>query len=409
MNPLIAALAANPLYAEALDPERRLRGPVPQSAGSTLTTNVQPGQAIGASDPVSAYSLRAADLYRQGSDLANAEPDVEGFKRMARKRSDEGSGALLTALAAQFAGPGYEGIAAQSIKRADEARDPIKVGNAGYVTPEGEFVADPFYQREKKAEFLMNQAKGYEQMAQNARTQQERAEALKAQNEVQNELRRMQVENQRFAMQNQAQQNAFMNSWRMQQAADAKERRDQAQADAKDKATSAGATNLSKRLEDLTNIYSSVKQLNDRLTTYAAKGQKSIPGVGYGTDMSLLGLDVSGPFLGEEGRENRAMVKSVANELLRLASGAAVTMNEAQRKQLELMASGQYSEADFANAWRNTIVPKTNEALSNVAGGFSADVKQRYMEQGGRINPNALITPPGRVRRFNAKGEPIDG
>ncbi|NBW52162.1 MAG: hypothetical protein EBR49_19130, partial [Betaproteobacteria bacterium] len=335
MNPLLAALAANPLYGEALDPERKLRGP--QSAGNTLTTNVQPGQAIGTNDPVSQYSLRAADLYRQGSDLANAAPDVEGFKQMARKRSEEGSGALLTALAAQFAGPGYENIAHQSIKRADASRDPIKVGNAGYVTPEGEFVSDPYYQREKRAEFLLQQAKGYEQMAQNARTQQERAEALKAQNEVQNELRRMQIENQRFAMQNQAQQTAFLNNWRMQQAADAKDRRDQAQADARDKATSAGATNLSKRLEDLTNIYSSVKQLNDRLTTYAAKGQKSIPGVGYGTDMSLLGLDVSGPFLGEEGRENRAMVKSVANELLRMASGQAVTLNEAQRKQLELM------------------------------------------------------------------------
>ncbi|NDF51703.1 MAG: hypothetical protein EB116_16780 [Betaproteobacteria bacterium] len=219
----------------------------------------------------------------------------------------------------------------------------------------------------------------------------------------------MQIENHQLAMQNQAQQTAFMNNWRMQQATEAKERRDQAQADAKDKATSAGATNLSKRLEDLTNIYSSVKQLNDRLTTYAAKGQKSIPGVGYGTDMSLLGLDVSGPFLGEEGRENRAMVKSVANELLRLASGAAVTMNEAQRKQLELMASGQYSEADFVNAWRQVILPKTNEALSNVAGGFSDDVKQRYLQQGGRIDPNKPFNPPGTVRRFNEKGERIDG
>jgi hypothetical protein len=409
MNPLIAALAANPLYGEALDPERKLRGPVLQSPGGVLTATVQPGQAISANDPITQYSVRAADLYRQGSQLANAAPDVEGYKRMAKKRGDEGSAALLTALAAQFAGPGYEGITDQSLKRASAARDPIKVGNAGYVTPEGEFVADPFYQREKRAEFLMNQAKGYEQMAQNARTAQERAEALRAQNEISNQLRLMGVQNQQMALQNQAQQNAYMNQWRQQQAGEAQARRDQANADAKDKATSTGATNLSKRLEDLTNIYSSVKQLNDRLTTYAAKGQTSIPGVGYGSDMSLLGMDLSGPFLGEEGRENRAMVKSVANELLRLASGAAVTVNEAQRKQLELMASGQYSEQDFANAWRNTIVPKTNEALSNVAGGFSADVKQRYLEQGGRINLNASITPPGKVRRFNAKGEPIDG
>jgi len=402
MNPLVAALAANPLYGEALDPERKLRGPVPQSPGGVLTATVQPGQAIGANDPITQYSVRAADLYRQGTELANAAPDVEGFKRMAKKRGDEGSAALLTALAAQFAGPGYEGIADQSLKRANASRDPIKVGNAGYVTPEGEFVADPFYQREKRAEFLINQAKGYEQLAQQARTAQERAEALRAQNEVMNQLKLMQV-------QNQAHQNAYTNQWRQQQAAEAQARRDQANAEAKDKATSTGATNLSKRLEDLTNIYSSVKQLNDRLTTYAAKGQSSIPGVGYGSDVSLLGMDLSGPFLGEEGRENRAMVKSVANELLRLASGAAVTVNEAQRKQLELMASGQYSEADFANAWRNTIVPKTNEALSNVAGGFSADVKQRYLDQGGRINPNTSITPPGKVRRFNAKGEPIDG
>ena len=407
MNPLIAALAANPLYAEALDPERKLRGP--QSAGNALTVNVQPGQAIGASDPVSQYSLRAADLYRQGTDLANAEPDVEGFKRMARKRSDEGSGALLTALAAQFAGPGYEGIAQQSIKRADEARNPIKVGNAGFVTPEGEFIEDPFYRREKRAEFLMNQAKGYEQMAQNARTQQERAEALKAQNEVQNELRRMQIGNHQLAMQNQAQQTAFMNNWRMQQAADAKERRDQAQADAKDKAISAGATTLSKRLEDVTNLYSGIEQLNNRLTSYANRGESSLPGVGYGSDLKLMGMDVSGPFIGEEGKTNRALVKNVANELLRLASGQAVTLNEEQRAALANMASGNYSQSDFLNAYSNVIVPKMNEVLSNVAGGFSADVKQRYMEQGGRIDPNKPIKPPGTVRRFNEKGERIDG
>lgn len=389
MNPFIAALTNSPLVDDVINQNRRMQ-PRPQSIGGTLTNNVQPGEALGLKDLASQYAIRADKLYNEGSALANAEPDVEGFKRLAKQRKDQASNAILTALAAQFAGDRFAPIAEQSLQRASEASKPVKVGNAGVIDANGEFVADPFHKREQRSQFLLNQAKAYEQMALNARSAQERADATRQHNETMAELRRM-------SLQNQAAQISFNN---------------QVQADAaaarKDKELSQGAQNLSKRLEDVTNLYSSVKVLNDRLTNYAGQGKQDLPGVGYGSDLSLFGLDISGPFLGAEGRENRAMVKSVANELLRLASGAAVTVNEAQRKQLELMSSGQYNDQDFLNAWRNTIVPKMNEALGNVSGGFSSDVKQRYMDQGGRIDVNKPVIAPGSVRRFNERGERVN-
>lgn len=389
MNPFIAALANSPLVDNLLDQGRRIQ-PRLQSVAGTLTSNVQPGEAVALNDLAAQYGARANRLYTEGSALANAEPDVEGFKRLAEQRRDQAGSAMLTALAAQYAGDRFSPIAEQSLQRANSARQPVKVGNAGVIDETGEFVADPFYKRDQRSQFLLNQAKGYEQMALNARSAQERADATRQHNETIAELRRMQL-------QNQAAQTSFMNQQRLEAAAIRK-----------DKEIGQGAQNLSKRLDDVTNLYSSVRTLNDRLTNYAGQGKKDVPGIGYGTDLSLLGFDVSGPFLGSEGRENRAMVKSVANELLRLASGAAVTVNEAQRKQLELMASGQYNDQDFLNAWRNTIVPKMNEALGNVSGGFSPDVKQRYMEQGGRIDVTKPILAPRNVRRYNEKGERVE-
>ena len=379
------------------------------SQAGTLSNTVQPGQGSMLPGAINAYRKRASDLYEQGSDLYSQDPDTSALQAFAKQRAQQGEGAMLNALAAQFAGESYQPLQQQLLKTAAGARDPMKVGG-GMITAEGQFIKDPFAAQDKRAEFLLQQAKAYEQIATTAETQQERAEALRAQNEVQNELRRMQVENQRWAMQNQAQQTAFMNSWRQQQAADAKERRDQAQADAKDKAISTGATTLSKRLEDVTNLYSGIEQLNNRLTSYANRGESSLPGVGYGSDLKLMGMDVSGPFIGEEGKTNRALVKNVANELLRLASGQAVTLNEEQRAALANMASGNYSQSDFLNAYSNVIVPKMNEVLANVAGGFGQDVKQRYSEQGGKINVNRPFAAPqfGQSRQSSGGLSPAE-
>lgn len=155
-----------------------------RSPGGVLTNNVQVGEASGPAY----YRDRAANLYREGSDLMNAEPDMSTLQAYARQRGQEGESAMLNALAAQFAGERFEPVQAQFLKRASAARDPMKLAG-GMVTADGQFIKDPIAQRDKRAEFLLNQAKAYEQMAATAETAQQRAEAKAAQDAISNQLR----------------------------------------------------------------------------------------------------------------------------------------------------------------------------------------------------------------------------
>jgi hypothetical protein len=100
--------------------------------------------------------------------------------------------------------------------------------------------------------------------------------------------------------------------------------------------------------------------------------------------------------MGKEGKANRSMVKNVANELLRAASGQAVTINEYERQTLSNMASGKFSEDDFLNAYKNVILPKVNEAISNIGGGYSTEVKDRYRNQGGKVDFSKPFVAPER-------------
>jgi hypothetical protein len=59
------------------------------------------------------------------------------------------------------------------------------------LTADGQFIKDPFAERDKRAEFLLQQAKAYETLAQTAQTSQERMAAQQAQNETLNQLRLM--------------------------------------------------------------------------------------------------------------------------------------------------------------------------------------------------------------------------
>jgi uncharacterized protein YggU (UPF0235/DUF167 family) len=169
----------------------------------------------------------------------------------------------------------------------------------------------------------------------------------------------------------------------------------QAVADRKEKSINEGTQKLSKQSEDLTNLVSGVRELTGALAPYLATG-KNIPGVGYGTNISALGVDLSGAFIGKEGKANRSLVRNVSNELLRLASGQAVTMGETERQNLALMATGNYSEEDFLNALRNVIIPKVNEAVANVGAGYTPEIKNRYRDQGGRIDFNKPFEAPTR-------------
>lgn len=161
-----------------------------QNAGGAVTDTVQPEPVLPSA--ISQYRSRAADAYKQGLELMNTEPDMSGLQDYARQRSQQGDAEMLNALAAQYAGKRFEPIQAQYLKRAAAARDPIKAGN-GFITPDGQYIQDPSAGQDKRAEFLLNMARQYETLAQTAETAQERLAAQRAQNEITNQLRLMSI------------------------------------------------------------------------------------------------------------------------------------------------------------------------------------------------------------------------
>lgn len=107
--------------------------------------------------PLSLAQL-AQQYEQRGLDLYGQEPDVSGLQDYARQRTQQGQGSMLNALAAGFAGPSFQPLQAQFLKQAAAAQEPLKVGNAGFLTPQGQFVKDPTYQTDRRAETLLRQA-----------------------------------------------------------------------------------------------------------------------------------------------------------------------------------------------------------------------------------------------------------
>jgi hypothetical protein len=364
----------------------------------------QPGVTSTLPLSIAQYQQRANDLRERALAMEGEEPDLSQMQEFARARQREGSAALMGALAAQFAGEQFQPVQAQFLKQAAAAQEPIKL-TGGLLTPEGKFLKDPFASREKMVTKLMDLSKAYDQIAATAQTAQEKNEAMRNQHEIANMFRMMGLDLQQQMLGIRASGAADSADLRRMMFDERLRRQEQQDAEKKEKDITTGATALSKRLEELTNLYSGVRGLNERLTGYAEKGVTTLPGMGYLSDVKLRGIDVAGPFLGEEGKINRSLVKNVTNELLRAASGQAVTLSEDQRAQLVQMATGNYSQQDFLNAWSNVIVPKMNEAITNLSGGYSPEVKQRYLQQGGRID----VTKPFVAPTFGQRGASAGG
>lgn len=147
-----------------------------QSPGGVLSNSVQPGQGGMLPNAIDAYRAKAADLYKQGNDIYNEEPDVSQFQKFAKQRAQQGDAAMLNALAAQFAGESFAPVQEQYLKKAAASRDPMKLGS-GIITAEGEYLKDQEVAQNKKAEFLLQQARLYENMATTAETTRERIAA----------------------------------------------------------------------------------------------------------------------------------------------------------------------------------------------------------------------------------------
>jgi len=164
--------------------------------GGLLTNTVKPGALPSA---VERYRKRASDLYDEGSKLMDSEPDMSQLQAFARQQGEQGNAAMLNALAAQYAGESFQPIQAQYLKRAAAAQEPMKVGG-GMLTPDGQFIKDPMAARDKRAEFLLQQAKAYETLAQTAESKEQAAEAAR--------LARESLESYRSVMAGVAQMNA---------------------------------------------------------------------------------------------------------------------------------------------------------------------------------------------------------
>lgn len=91
------------------------------------------------------YALQAADALSQ-------DVDPTPFIEEARRQREGGNAAMLNALAAQYAGQDFQPVQGMFLKRAMAARDPVQVGNAGYVNDRGQFIKTPGYDQSRKAQ-----------------------------------------------------------------------------------------------------------------------------------------------------------------------------------------------------------------------------------------------------------------
>lgn len=134
------------------------------------------------------YNARADEFTTKYFERAGQAPDMSGMQEFMRQRGQQGQGAMLAALAANFAGERFQPIQAQLLKQAAAAAEPMKVGG-GMLTPDGKYVSDPFEQQNKELERLGAMAKHYDTLAQRATTAREQNEARRAAAEANNQMR----------------------------------------------------------------------------------------------------------------------------------------------------------------------------------------------------------------------------
>lgn len=114
------------------------------NVGGTLTQDAQPETSM-----LPAARARLRRLIDQQAEIEGQAIDTKGMQEFARRQGEAGESAMLNALAAQFAGDNFAPVQAQFLKRASAAREPMKFGT-GMLTPDGQFVRDPFAARERE-------------------------------------------------------------------------------------------------------------------------------------------------------------------------------------------------------------------------------------------------------------------
>ena len=134
----------------------------------------------------------------------------------------------------------------------------------------------------------------------------------------------------------------------------------------------------------LPNLGASIVNLNNLLKKY--ENASDIPGVGTIEGSSLI----PGFLRSSEGANVKSAIQGVANDLLQLYSGAAVTLPEAERRELEMMVGGAFSEQNLKDAWPR-LVSRFNATVGNLSAGVSDTVRSEYGSRPGAMSLQPLV------------------
>jgi hypothetical protein len=133
---------AEPIYGNTFAEDfavRRRMLPQAMGASASLTDDV---------GGLAAARARQRRLEEQLAAIEGQEPDLSAMQDFARQQGEMGQGALLNALAAQYAGEGFQPLQTKFLRRAEASQQPLRVGTT-MITPTGEVMRDPFAERER--------------------------------------------------------------------------------------------------------------------------------------------------------------------------------------------------------------------------------------------------------------------
>jgi hypothetical protein len=136
-------------------------------------------------------------------------------------------------------------------------------------------------------------------------------------------------------------------------------------------------------------LASSMTAANDLLKKYEGG---SIPGFGAVSGSSA----VPNLLRGEEAKNVRSAVQGVTNDLLNMYSGLAVTLPEGERRALEQMNRGDFTEADFRNAWPR-VVNRFNSVMGSLKAGANPKAVEKYQSQPGAIRLEPIPAAFGKT------------
>ena len=147
-------------------------------------------------------------------------------------------------------------------------------------------------------------------------------------------------------------------------------------------------------------LAASITTANDLLKQYEGK---DIPGFGIIEGSSKIPSMVRG----SEANKVRSAVQGVTNDLLNLYSGLAVTLPESERRELEQMIGGNFTDIDFKTTWPR-IVNRFNTVLGNMGASASPKAVERYKSRPGAMKLDA-VAPAFGAKAGPQVGDVVDG